>query len=173
METLRAEMPSVPDEEAESESAGVRIRAVEDVDVEWPLIWPLVDAYERHHATLLGGKLLPEGDREHRARQDLARHRATTLVTVADDGQGPVAAAFTYLGPARKDGRPWGYGNRLYVEPPYRGRGIAARFEGRALRWLRDHGVTYLEDRFAPDNHRRRSLGIACEAISMESRKAL
>jgi GNAT superfamily N-acetyltransferase len=149
----------------------VRIRHVSDLDADWSQIWPLLDAYERHHASVLGGTLLT--DREERSRKEIEHRRDTTLITVAEAGGQLVGTSFAYLRPPGKDGRRLGYGNRLYVEPSYRGLGLGARFEARSLRWLRDNGVTHLQDRFAQGNQRRRGIRINYEPVSVQLRKTL
>jgi GNAT superfamily N-acetyltransferase len=131
----------------------------------------LLDAYERHHASVLGGTLL--GDREERSRQDLNRHRATTLVMVADAGQSLAGTRVAYLRGQKKDGTRWGYWNRLYVDPSFRGHGIASRLEAEGLRWFRENGVTHIEDRFAYGNWRRSGIRPAYEPVSVESRRSL
>jgi GNAT superfamily N-acetyltransferase len=173
METLRLKMPPQIDEEPDGGQAGVRIRRVEDLNADWPQVWPLLDAYERHHATLLGGTLLP--DREARSRRDLERRWTSTLAMVAATERGLVGTACAYLRRPLKGGGRSGYRNRLYIDPAYRGLGIAARFETVATRWFRDHGVTEVEDKIAQGNERPREIRIhhGYEPVRVLLRKSL
>jgi hypothetical protein len=172
MTTLHATMPAgVPEAEPPEGQDGVRIRYVEDLDADWARLWPLLDAYERFHASVVGGTLLD--GREERSRQELTRHWATTCGIVAEADGALIGVKFNYLRGEKKDGRRWGYGNRTFVEPAYRRLGIGSRMEGAGMRWFHAHGVTHIEDKSIEGVRHRTSTRVTLVPINVELRRAL
>jgi GNAT superfamily N-acetyltransferase len=69
-----------------------------------------------------------------------------------------IATSTAELGERHPDESLIGYRSRMFVEEPYRGLGLAMRFEALALRWFRERGVTYVERWIVAGNERPREI---------------
>jgi GNAT superfamily N-acetyltransferase len=150
--------PSAIDDVDHASPDGIHIRAVEDADADWPQLWPLFEALNQHHSALSRRPLNEQ--REENARRDLEQELSggETLVMLAEVAGRAVATSTAELGPRHADGTRTGHRSRLFIEPAYRGRKIAPRFEARALRWFREHGVTHVERWIVAGNERPRAI---------------
>lgn len=137
---------------------GIVIREVSDLEADWPKLWPLLEKLNQHHASIAGRLLSP--DREGNTRKELGEElaRGEAIVMVAEDGGEAIATSSAELGERHSDGSRTGFRSKLYVEETYRGRGLPARFEARALPWLRKHGVTDVERWIVAGNERPRQI---------------
>ncbi len=132
----------------------ITIREVTDLEADWPKLWPLFEKLNQHHAALTSRSLT--SGREENARSELVEELTSgeSLVMLAEAEGRAVATSSARLGETHADGSRTGFRSRLYVEEPYRRRGLAARFEARALPWLREHGVSHVERWIVAGNER-------------------
>ncbi|MGE0058864.1 MAG: N-acetyltransferase family protein, partial [Dehalococcoidia bacterium] len=143
--------PTAPDD-------GIVIREVTDLDADWPKLRVLLEKLNQHHASIAERVLSP--DREANTQKELAQEleRGEALVMLAEDHGEAIATSSAELGERHADGSRTGFRSKLYVDETYRGRGLPARFEARALPWLRQHGVTDVERWIVAGNERPRQI---------------
>ncbi|MGE0688563.1 MAG: N-acetyltransferase family protein [Dehalococcoidia bacterium] len=137
---------------------GIVIREVTDLDADWPKLRVLLEKLNQHHASIAERVLSP--DREANTQKELAQEleRGEALVMLAEDHGEAIATSSAELGERHADGSRTGFRSKLYVDEAYRGRGLPARFEARALPWLRQHGVTDVERWIVAGNERPRQI---------------
>jgi GNAT superfamily N-acetyltransferase len=137
---------------------GIVIRKITELDADWHKLWPLLEKLNEHHAPLVGRPLL--ANREEETRRSLERELTDgeTMVMLAEVDGAAVATSSAELGERHSDGSRTGHRSRLYVEEPYRGRGLSSRFEALALPWFRERGVTDVERWIVAGNERPRQI---------------
>ena len=139
----------------------IQIRAVTDLERDWPKLWPLLSGLHDHHASLTGSSLRP--NREASDRSDMEEELAggTSLVMLAEIEGRAIGTSSAELGARHADGTRTGYRSKLFIDPAYRGRGIAGRFEAVAVPWFREHGVSHVERWIVAGNERPRQIWAA------------
>jgi GNAT superfamily N-acetyltransferase len=150
--------------DAEGEAAartaddGIVIRKITDLPADWPKLWPLLEKLNQHHAPLVGRPLLANREEETRRSLERELRDGEAMVMLAEADGAAVATSSAELGEIHPDGSRLGHRSRLYVEEPYRGRGLSARFEALALPWFRERGVTDVERWIVAGNERPRQI---------------
>lgn len=121
----------------------------------WSQIWPLIEAFQQHHARMLGGVLRP--GREERA----LKHITTDLQTdrywlqVAQDGDDIVGmGSARIIEPGVTEPGPVGYTGDVYLKPAARGEGLMWRMTAEREEVLRTKGMKVRESSINANNSR-------------------
>lgn len=127
---------------ASKPSTGLRLRVVEDFDLDWPKVYELLDEFNEYEASVVGR---PQGtEREKRARKawEKPMRRGQIHVILAERNDGELAGFVA--GHVRIN--PWifeetaGVITVAYIRPRFRGR-LFFRLHDALLQWFRDEGA--------------------------------
>lgn len=121
-------------------------RIVEDVDADWPVLWPMLDASLQYHAGLAGGNL--KQGIEDILHRDLANGTSTGrlgVIVAEDDGAAVAMATLRILPRGITTPTPAALLTDAYVRPDLRRQGMMSALEARRRDWVREHGCTVVE----------------------------
>lgn len=135
------------------------IRPIESLKMDWPLLLPLLEAFEEHHRLLQGGP--PRVEWQERTRKRLRRliesGRGRVLLAYANDDAVGTAQGALMHNPMFVEERVGVLGN-FYIDEAHRGSPLLAMLHRHLEDWFRAHGCTAAQRTVLVANERTRRL---------------